>query len=406
MSLPLFFSGGWSGPAGVLPTGTGSGPGKFSASGMAGQTDGLAGQGASAPATLAAITAPLTEAKPGDQELTSAGEPSAKGNEGAAAGQNVHAQKEGATGEPVAGTKAAPPETLKIGTALTALTLVNSTGPLAGPNGTANATATGTAGLPPEADPRPATLAGFAATDSSGWAADNAGTGVALMDSSMKNPQNANKVAGPDVKVLPVGEGGAAVQQNLPTQLLVPTVRAAENQGGSYNLSLATGDAPAADTASVLKAADLPLLTDMRMRAMDRMHDMVSLHAMRLMESKSDTLSVMIKPTVGTELSLELRQRGEGVEAQATLVRGDHELLSQHWTELQQRLEQRGIKLGPLGGEGEETAADHGQFQHSEFAQEDEAQQASAFAEFAAAGPAGGATARLAALHDGWESWA
>jgi hypothetical protein len=89
------------------------------------------------------------------------------------------------------------------------------------------------------------------------------------------------------------------------------------------------------------------------------------------------------------------------------LVRGDHEFLSQHWSELQQRLEQRGIKLAPLGGDAYGAADEHGQFQKSPFSQEeDDAQQASAFAEFAAAGQAGGATARLAAIHDGWESWA
>jgi len=115
----------------------------------------------------------------------------------------------------------------------------------------------------------------------------------------------------------------------------------------------------------------------------------------------------MIKPAVGTELSLELRQHANGVEARAALVRGDHEFLSQHWSELQQRLEQRGIKLGPLGGDAFGAANDQGQFQKSHFSQEeDDAQQASAFAEFAAAGQDGGATAQLAAIHDGWESWA
>ena len=49
------------------------------------------------------------------------------------------------------------------------------------------------------------------------------------------------------------------------------------------------------------------MLTDVRMRALDRTHDMVALHALRLVESKADVLSVMIKPAVGMELSLELR---------------------------------------------------------------------------------------------------
>jgi hypothetical protein len=139
------------------------------------------------------------------------------------------------------------------------------------------------------------------------------------------------------------------------------------------------------------------------MRAVERTHDMMALHSMRLVESKSDSLSVVIKPAVGTELSLELRQRDGGVEAQATLTRGDHQFLNQHWPELQQRLELRGIKLSPLGGETNFSANDNGNFQRQQAANEEMAQQASAFAEFASIG---GATARLAPVHDGWESWA
>ncbi len=239
-------------------------------------------------------------------------------------------------------------------------------------------------------------------------AAANAGTGVAMTDLPMKNPQKANKVAGPDVKVLPVSETGVAREKNLPTPLLGTPGRAMENRGADLNFSFSSGsgNAPVADNAPVLNAVDLPSLADARMRAVERAHDMMALHSMRLLESKSDALSVVIKPAVGTELSLELRQRNGGVEAQATLTRGDHQFLSQHWPELQQRLEQRGIKLAPLGGEANFSTAGDGSFQQDQASREEAAQQASAFAEFASAGFAGGATARLAVAHDGWESWA
>jgi hypothetical protein len=115
---------------------------------------------------------------------------------------------------------------------------------------------------------------------------------------------------------------------------------------------------------------------------------------------------VVIKPSVGTELSLELRHRNGGVEAQATLTRGDHQFLNQHWPELQQRLEQRGIKLAPLDGAANFLANDNGNFSQHQTSREEAAQQAAAFAEFASIGSAGGATARLAPVHDGWESWA
>src|ERR1035441_3421408 len=239
-------------------------------------------------------------------------------------------------------------------------------------------------------------------------ATENAGTGVAMTDSPMKNPQKTNKVAGPDVKVLPGGETGVAREKNLPLQLLVTPVRAADNRGTDLNFTFSNGSGqpPVADKTPVLNVLDLPSLADARVRAVERTQDMMALHSMRLVESKSDSLSVVIKPAVGTELSLELRQRAGGVEAQATLTRGDHQFLSQHWPELQQRLEQRGIKLAPLGGEANFSANDNGNFSRHQASREDAAQQAAAFAEFASIGRAGGATARLAPVHGGWESWA
>jgi len=60
---------------------------------------------------------------------------------------------------------------------------------------------------------------------------------------------------------------------------------------------------------------------------------------------------VVIKPGGGTQLSLELQQRGGSIEAQAVLQRGDFAQLNQHWSDLQQRLEQRGVKLAPLVSE-------------------------------------------------------
>jgi hypothetical protein len=238
--------------------------------------------------------------------------------------------------------------------------------------------------------------------------AQNAGTGVATTDLPMKNPQKMNKVAGLDVKVLPVGETDSASEKNLPLPLLTTPVRPADSGSPNLNFAFANGNgnAPVADTTPVLNVVDLPSLADARMRAVERTHDMMALHSMRLVESKLDSMSVVIKPAVGTELSLELRQRNGSVEAQATLTRGDHQFLSDHWSELQQRLEQRGVKLAALGSETSFSANGNGQFQQNQASREEAAQQASAFAEFASIGNSGGATARLAPIHDGWESWA
>jgi hypothetical protein len=238
-------------------------------------------------------------------------------------------------------------------------------------------------------------------------ASQNGGTGVATMDSLMKNLQKTNKVAGPGVKVLPVEQNGQSGENNLP-QLPAGPVRAIDNRGADLNFAFSNGNnqAQATDHTSTVNAVDLPSLADARMRGLERTHDMMALHTMRLLESKSDTLSVVIKPSVGTELSLELHLDSDGVKAQATLTRGDHQFLSQHWPELQQRLEQRGVRLAPLGSEAGFFANNNSQFQKQQNSEDDAAQRASAFAEFAATTQTGGATARLVTVHDGWESWA
>ena len=240
-------------------------------------------------------------------------------------------------------------------------------------------------------------------------AAETAGTGVATVDLPMKKSANTNKVAGLDGKVLPGEASVAARAKVLPATVTAGPVRAAEGISANLNFSPALpGTVSPADVSTAQPTLVLPSLTDARMRNLERTHDMVALHAVRLVQAQTDTLSVVIKPGAGTELSLELRQRDGGIEAQATLSRGDFQLMNQHWSELQQRLEQRGIKLAPLGGEAGFSTDSGGNFQQQQdpSSRELEAQKASAFAEFALASRAIGATARLAVGIGGWESWA
>jgi len=221
----------------------------------------------------------------------------------------------------------------------------------------------------------------------------------------MKKNENTNKVAGLDAKVLPSSATELAREKNLPPHMVVAPTNTAENRGNDLSVTLPTEHVAATETSRAVNVVDLPALADARVRALERTQDMVTLHAMRLVESKSDSLQVTIKPAVGTELSLELRERNGTIEAHATLQRGDFPLMNQHWPELQQRLEQRGIKLGPLAGEANFLANDNGN-SHQQAAQEEAALHASAFAEFATVGNVGGASARLATDYDGWESWA
>ncbi|MEY4916821.1 MAG: hypothetical protein RL616_734 [Verrucomicrobiota bacterium] len=239
-------------------------------------------------------------------------------------------------------------------------------------------------------------------------APENTGTGVATDAGVMKKTVKANEVAGLDVQVLPVGKAGAehgTVSQSHTAMALLRTV---EIVNQDFNPSLPMVGATNPVTTEAASVVALPSLGDAHLRTMERTAEMMSLHSVRLAKSDAESMSVVIRPGAGTELSLELRQRDGTVEAHAVLSRGDFQMLNQYWPELQAKLEQRGIKLAPLGGEENFTAADNGNFSRQQQpSREETAQQAAAFAEFTVAmNRGGGATARLATTVGGNEWWA
>ena len=137
----------------------------------------------------------------------------------------------------------------------------------------------------------------------------------------------------------------------------------------------------------------------------------MALHAIRLVDSKLESVRVVIKPGADLQLSLDMRQRGDAIDARVVLQRGDFGHLNQHWPELQQRLEQRGIRLAPLAG-SENSATDSGakgfqQPQH-EYANPDLVL-ASAFDGFVPASssiPSTTPSTVSATALRGWETWA
>ncbi len=235
----------------------------------------------------------------------------------------------------------------------------------------------------------------------------NTGTGVATDAPVMKKTRNENEVAELDVQVLPVGKTGAdhgTVSQPHTAMSLLRTVETANQDFNSQLPTVSAANPVTTEAASVIAVTPLG---DAHLRTMERTAEMMSMHSVRLAKSDAESMSVVIRPGAGTELSLELRQRDGAVEAHAVLSRGDFQTLNQYWPELQAKLEQRGIKLAPLGGESNFTSAGNGNFsRQQQSTREESAQQASAFAEFAVAINRGGATARLATITGSNEWWA
>ena len=228
------------------------------------------------------------------------------------------------------------------------------------------------------------------------------GTSAANQDISMQQAEKTNKIAGQE-KVLPGDAVSAARGSSIST--MAAYAPHTESLTGTVAADNAT-------TGTVEKAAGLPadavaVPVGSPVRSIvERTQEMVTMNAVRLSDSGNSSMQVVIKPDAGTELSLELRQRGGGgVEVQAVLQQGDFNHLSQQWPELQQRLEQRGVRLAPLSDEG--AAANNGGSQ--ETFQQKQNQTAGMVPEIALADAPTGMLAPAAAqspAHRGWETWA
>jgi hypothetical protein len=236
-------------------------------------------------------------------------------------------------------------------------------------------------------------------------ASGTVGTPAAQQEPSMKKADKTLKVAEAGQQNLPSDTSSAATRQDLTPS--TPASTASHSQGGqtldsTISHTTAVSDAAAASAPQAGAGSE-------RMNALERTHDLVALHAIRLGQSSgSDTLRVVLQPGSGTQLSLELRRSDSGIQAQATLNRGDFQFFNQHWNDLQQQLEPRGVHLAALECSSQ-SAGDNSQFNQSNRQAPDEQSSKSAFADFAFGDsmtetPA--ARQSRTKTHRGWETWA
>lgn len=230
------------------------------------------------------------------------------------------------------------------------------------------------------------------------------GTPSAQQETFMKKAEKMVKAAESAQQNLP-GEAVSAVKgQEIGAEQSVSTNNLSEASRVDPAATASTGDVTASDAAAPTAATG----DDARLRALERTHDLVTLHALRLGSSNTDSIRVVIEPGSGTRLSLELRQGSNGVEAQAVLHRGDFQYLNQHWSELQQRLEPRGVHLATLQSSTDSSTGESSYQQPERQSGKDEPAR-TAFAEFAFGGSMTESPATRKArakTHRGWESWA
>lgn len=178
--------------------------------------------------------------------------------------------------------------------------------------------------------------------------------------------------------------------------------------GAIQTSSTAFADPSNPDNSSATNASALDRIesfspTDLQLQALERTHELVASHAMRLENADRDTLTVVLKPGAGTQISLELRQNSDGIQAQAALQQGDYQHLNQNWSDLQQRLDQRGIRLGPLLDQGSFGNGGNEQSK-SQSNQPTESLAGSEFAGVRTSAKMNSAVRAKAAA--GWETWA
>ena len=246
---------------------------------------------------------------------------------------------------------------------------------------------------------------------------DPGGISAAKQYTTMKKAEKTTKVAGQNEQDLPskpsAGSAELPSTQKVPAHELVQAITKTESTTAVEAPATTRVSANPEPTASAISSAAVPPAnaSDGRIRVLERTHDIVALHAMRLAQTGSDSLHVVVKPGDGIQLSLELRQNQGGVQVSASLHKGDFQHLNQHWPDLQQRLEARGVRVGSLTTSDNFSGTSHQNFQQNKQQQSSQHDPlyAGAFAEFALAGAISEAPAARAArptVHRGWETWA
>jgi len=246
--------------------------------------------------------------------------------------------------------------------------------------------------------------------------ADPGGISAAKQDTTMKKAEKTPKVAGQNEQDLPgnptSGSEEPSSAQKLPAHAWTHASAKIESPAPlEMPASQRISSSPESTTPAVSAVAVPPAsATDSRMQVLERTHDMVAMHAVRLAQTGSDSLHVVVKPGDGVQLSLELRQSEGMVQVHAALHKGDFEHMSQHWPELQQRLEARGIRVGTLTtSDNFSSTSQQNSQQNKQQSSQHDPLYAGAFAEFALAGSLSETPAVRAArptVHRGWETWA
>ncbi|HLP77486.1 MAG TPA: hypothetical protein VK327_11280, partial [Candidatus Paceibacterota bacterium] len=171
------------------------------------------------------------------------------------------------------------------------------------------------------------------------------GTSSAKYLSPMQKAEKLNESAGPTEQNLPVPATSAG--SVVPSKTVRQVISATDSEKSEASLPVGSSQTDSAATREIRAATESASISN-PVRTVERAHDLMALHALRLRDSGNDSMQIVIKPSSDLHIALNLEMRDGTVQVNAQLQRGDYEFLNRHWTDLQQQMESRGVKLAPL----------------------------------------------------------
>jgi hypothetical protein len=173
---------------------------------------------------------------------------------------------------------------------------------------------------------------------------DPAGTGAAKIHGQMSYAEKIDKPVGDTEQFLPPATFSADLARKFAagkrqegtvegSAVIPPATTTANSSFGSEAIMDAPWATAEAVPGSRVAAQTLELVTE---------------QAVRLQNLKADSLSLVLRPDSQTELYLELRMRDGQIDVRAQLHRGDFDVLNSHWSDLQSKLGQQGVRLAAL----------------------------------------------------------
>jgi hypothetical protein len=184
---------------------------------------------------------------------------------------------------------------------------------------------------------------------------ETGGIRAAQRDTTMKNNGQENQIAGARVQNVPVSGRDGNVSPNIVAtggagaSRTGEAVRETEKRFGTSvgeAVSMAIGGLRGG--AGSHFASELPPLSTGPLKTSEQLVLSLTREVMQFKNFKSDSMAVVLKPDKNTEIFLHLAMRNGAVEVQARFDRGDFSSVNSQWAQLQQTMQQQGVKLSSL----------------------------------------------------------